>query len=123
MRHAQVIAKKMGAKRQPKRVAPAQEIQQLHIRTFPPPRRTRMLSHGSITTSRREIRDNAATAIEKSWRGYSTRQNYWHALGSVILIQAFSRGWIAQRHLIVLRQRAVLQIDKDRDYAALSVPS
>jgi hypothetical protein len=44
------------------------------------------------------------------------RQNYLHALGSVILIQAFSCGWIAQRYLIVLRQRAVLQID--RDYAA-----
>jgi hypothetical protein len=29
-----------------------------------------------------------------------------------------SSGWIAERHLIVLRQRAVLQIDKDLDYAA-----
>jgi hypothetical protein len=29
-----------------------------------------------------------------------------------------SRGWIAQRHLIMQRQWAVLQIDKDRDDAA-----
>jgi hypothetical protein len=87
MRQAQEIAKKMAAERLPKRVAPAQQIQQLHKRTFSPPRRT--LAHGLITISRREIKDNAATAIEKSWRGYSTLQNYCHALGSVILIQAF----------------------------------
>jgi hypothetical protein len=117
MRHAKVIAKKMVAERLPKRVAPAQQIQQVHERTFTPPRRARTLSHGSITISRREIRKYAATAIEKSWRGYSTRQKCWHALGSVILIQAFSCGWIAQPHLNVLRT-AALQIGKDRDYAA-----
>lgn len=96
------------------RVPPAKQIQLLHERAFSPPRQTQ--SSGSL--NRRELRENAATAIEKSWRGFYARQNYWHALGSAILIQAFSRGWISKRRLTALRLRAVLQIDKDRHFAA-----
>jgi IQ calmodulin-binding motif len=60
----------------------------------------------------KEMRERtlAATVIEKTWRGFCSRQQYWHVLGSTIEIQAVVRGWIAQRRLRRLRERAVIQI-------------
>mmetsp|Transcript_7630 Transcript_7630/g.15671 ORF Transcript_7630/g.15671 Transcript_7630/m.15671 type:complete len:1781 (+) Transcript_7630:812-6154(+) len=37
---------------------------------------------------------SSAIKLQKIWRGYRATENYWHQLGSAIQIQAIARGWI-----------------------------
>ena len=50
-------------------------------------------------------RTNAATYLQKRWRGYSQRQKYLHVRCAIVTIQAFTRGTFGRRYYTsVLRE-------------------
>ena len=58
-------------------------------------------------------RTNAATYLQKRWRGYHQRQKYLHVRHAVITIQAFTRGMYGRRYYTkVLRQARATTIQR-----------